>query len=69
MLFDEFGPEPRSGCRETCQSERKTVAETSTLHWVGASLILSVIFIEREQYVKIHEEICQFNVALRISEH
>lgn len=45
MLFDEFGPEPRSGCWETCQSERKTAAETSTLRWVGriASFYLSTL--------------------------
>lgn len=67
MWSDKSGPEPCSGCWETSQSERKAVAETSTLHWVKRNLILSVIFIKREPNDKIHAGICQFNVALLTS--
>lgn len=69
MWSDKFGPEPCSGCWETSQSERKAVAETSTLHWVKRNLILSVIFIKREPNDKIHAGICQFNIALLTSKH
>ncbi len=43
---------------ETGQSKRRTVADTSTLCWTGRSLVISVIFIQRESQVTAHAKIC-----------